>query len=395
MKTTKRVIAFLLCVCLLAVTSVVSSAADGTDSGSRRWFTQIDGVRIDGAPYLSAIDFSAVVEDPATLSGKTLRLYQSRSPGRLIPVPAADDPTLTRDDLERMDWIANFVFSDEETGVAVLDLYPHAQAQVRIECPVYVLAAEEGVLFDDTEYFTFTSKEYFQNAFKGEDGKYLQTCVMRGMSGDNWFSGCAVTKAEGETVYEMELTLERVYKGIFDTFDPEAEVEIYGVHSGTFCCMQAYPIALDAEDGVLTIELRGEDGTPGVTMFGLRLFDNDDCYDFVLETPSGLLSCGAAEMRAAKLEVRPGYADGMPMRNWSEIGLGRYAYRFAQNIRSNDKVRSMLASTVYMILMPVFFADGVLVIRDAVEALGGRTQENRMAWLSVMLSSFGRMLKNV
>ena len=137
----KRLLSITVCLCVIASCMPFGCLAAG---GA---FTQIGDVRFYGGAYLDTVDFSAVISDVSTVSGRTLHLCRVYDEGTAY---------------ESADRIANFVFDETRPGVAVLDDYPGAEA--RIEPGAYLFRAVDGVLFDDVDEYRFSAKTYYQNA---------------------------------------------------------------------------------------------------------------------------------------------------------------------------------------------------------------------------------------
>lgn len=330
MKTCRRVLSLLLCVCLLA--GGTCFAADAAFGGA---YTRIGDVLFYGGKMLSRIDLSALVRDPETLAQGALFLC------RVYDEPAAAIETWN------YDRIANLEFICEKNGVAELSDYPGAAAP--IEPGTYVLFSPHGNLFDDVPYYAFTAKDYYRNADASAGG------LVGARVGLPAFSGFAVTKAEGETVYEMRMTLDADLAAFYDAVNPDGEIAIYCKYGygadDTFATIAARPAAYDAGTGELTIELLSADGTVGAHLHNFCLDAEDYGYVFQFTFFSGLFMCGAAKSAHAFVQISGGAIEGMPRRVFAEDDpAGRLMMRLSGRLWSEKRARRRAA---FLLLLPL------------------------------------------
>ena len=367
MHAVKRILAALLCACLcLSVLTPAANAAGAT-------YTQIGDVRFYGGRYLNAIDLSALVRESDTLY--TDDLYLCR---------IYDDPQ-TAIETWNYDRIANFRFSNERIGVAVLADYPGASATV--DPGDYILFAPQGNLFDDVPYYAFSAKEYYHNTPSGAYGLRLNTV------GLPEFSDFAVIKAEGETVYTMRMTLEPSLVAFYDAVNPDALIEIeckYGYETDdTFCTVRARPAAFDAGSGELTIELLGEDGSAGAHMHNFRVNDEDYGYVFRFTFFAGLFTCGSAKSAFSSVQIAGSTIEGMPERIFSRSALAGKRYERLHGMLYSEKRVKRTFAVVSLILCtwPVFLR----LLRagiDSVRAYNGNALDGGFAALRQILRGY-------
>jgi hypothetical protein len=329
-KTLGRMLSLLLCVCLLV--GALCPAADAAFGGP---YTTIGDVKFYGGKMLDRIDLSALVRDGDTLAEGALFLC------RIYDEPAAAIASYN------YDRIANMEFICEKTGVAELSDYPGAAAP--IEPGTYVLFSPRGNLFDDVPFYTFTAKEYYQNASPDAGG------LAPARVGLPAFSGIRVTEAEGETVYTMQMTLDPELVAFYDAVNPDGEIEIackFGYSADdTFATIAARPAAYDASSGLLTIELLAADGTVGAHLHNFRLDADDYGYVFQFTFFSGLFTCGAARSAHAFVQISGRVIEGMPQRVFTQDELaGRLLTRLSGKLWSEKRARRRAA---FLLLLPL------------------------------------------
>ena len=215
----------------VSILSGICFAADGAFGGA---CTTIGGVQFYGGKMLDRIDFSEPVRDRDTLADGAVFLC------RVYDEPARAIETYN------YDRIANFELFCENSVQAVLSDYPGAAAP--IEPDTYVLFSPRGNLFDDVAYYAFTAKDYYCNASPDAGG------LAPARVGLPAFDDIAVTRSEGETVYEMQMTLDPELAAFYDAVDPDAQIEIeckYGYASDdTFATIAARPASYDMQSGI-------------------------------------------------------------------------------------------------------------------------------------------------
>lgn len=347
----KRAVSLLVCVCLL--TGGMCFAADASFGGA---YTRIGDVLFYGGKMLDRIDLSALVRDPETLSQGSLflcRVYDE--PGRAI-------------ETYNYDRIANLEFICGEEGVAALSDYPGAAAP--IEPGTYVLFSPQGNLFDDVPYYAFTAKEYYQNAAPG------QSPLMQARVGLPAFDGIVVTKAQGETVYTMQMTLEPELAAFYEAVNPDGEIEIackYGYNADdTFATIAARPAAYDGETGVLTIELLSADGTVGAHLHNFCLDAEDYGYVFQFTFFTGLFTCGAAKSAHAFRQISGRAIEGMPHRVFTEDDpAGRLFTRISGKLWSDKRAKRRAAFLLMLPLAIPVYARLARAVFDSARAFEG------------------------
>ena len=329
-KRTVRMLSVLLCVCMLVC--AMSPAAGAAVGGA---FSTIGDVRFFGGKMLDRIDLSALVRDSETLAEGALFLC------RVYDEPAAA--------IESWNYIriANFEFICENPGVAVLSDYPGASAP--IEPGTYVLFSPRGNLFDDVPFYSFTAKEYYHNADPGAGG------LVPVRAGLPEFGGFTVTKADGETVYTMQMTLVPELVAFYDGVNPDGAIEIeckYGYNADdTFATVAARPAEYDASSGVLTIELLAPDGTVGAHLHNFCLDADDYGYVFQFTFFSGLFTCGAAKSLHAFVQISGGSIKGMPRRVFAEDSTaGRLLKGLSGKLWSEKRARRRAA---FLLMLPL------------------------------------------
>ena len=368
MRTIKKTLAVLLCMCLWLCPLAVS--ADAAQDGA---CTRIGDVRFYGGHMLEAIDLSALVRDADTLAAGALYLC------RIYDAPQTALETWN------YDRIANFEFSETEIGVAVLADYPGAAAPV--DPGDYMLFAAKGNLFDDVPYYTFSAKEYYHSTPPGAYG------LRPNAVGLPAFSDFAVVQAEGETVYTMRMTLDPALASFYDAVDPNGEIEIgckYGYAvADTFSTIRARPVSFDNDSGVLTIELLGEDGSAGTNLHNFRTDDEDYGYVFQFTFFGGLFTCGSARSAHAFVQISGRAIEGMPERIFTHDALaGKLYERLHGMLYSEKRVKRIFAmASLILFAAPV----GLRLVRagyDSVRAYSGNAVDGGIAALREMIRSF-------
>ena len=330
----KKMICAAVCACLLLTClPFVSTAASGN------WYTHIGDVRMSGGAYLDALDFSAVIGDRGTVTDKTLHLCRVYDAGTSY---------------ESCDRVANFVFDVSRPGVAVLDDYPGAEA--KIEPGDYILQAVDGCLFDDTEVFRFSAADYYKNVYPNANPGLRPVRV-----GLPAFDGYRITKAQGETVYEIQMTLSEELAAFYDTLHPDVPLQIdckYGYGSDeVFAVLDARAAAYDPVSGVLTVELLNENGDVGTNMHDFRISEESYGYVFEFEYPAGLFSCGGAKSAYAFRQISGRAIENMPARIFTETNAGRLYSRLNGKLWSEKPYRRAFAFTALWMLAPYFFTN--------------------------------------
>ena len=335
MKKCRQALSLVLCVCLL--TCGMCFPADAAFGGP---YTRIGDVLFYGGKMLDRIDLSALVNDRETLAEGPLFLC------RVYEDPASAIAT------GNYDRIANLEFICEKKGVAELSDYPGAAAP--IEPGTYVLFSERGNLFDDVPYYAFSAKEYYHNASSA--GTLVPARV-----GLPAFSGFRVTKAEGETVYTMQMTLDAELAAFYDGVNPDGAITIYCKYNydadSTFAEIAARPAAYDPESGELTIELLSADGTVGAHLHNFCLNAEDYGYVFRFTFFNGLFTCGAAQSAHAFVQISGGAIEGMPRRVFVEDDPGgRLFTRVSGKLWSEKRARRRAALLLLLPLaIPVYW----------------------------------------
>ena len=330
MRRCKRALALLLCVCMLACE--LCFVADASFGGA---YTRIGDVLFYGGKMLNRIDLSALVRDAQTPAQGSLFLCR------------VYDEAARAIETGNYDRIANMEFICEKPGVAELADYPGAAAP--IEPGTYVLFSPRGNLFDDVPYYAFTAKEYYQNARANAGG------LVPARVGLPAFDGFAVTQAQGETVYTMQMTLDRELADFYDAVNPDGEIAIYCKYGystdDTFATIAARPASYDAQSGVLTIELLAADGTVGAHLHNFCLDAEDYGYVFQFTFFSGLFTCGAAQSSHAFVQLSGGAVEGMPRRVFFEDdAVGRLYTRLSGRLWSEKRARRRAA---FVLLLPL------------------------------------------
>ena len=368
MRSLKKCLAALLCVCVCLCPLAVLADAASNDA-----CTQIGEVRFYGGHMLEAIDLSALVRDEETLAT-----------GDLYLCVIYDDPKTA---LETWNYnrIANFVFSEDKAGLAVLADYPGAEAPV--DPGNYMLFAAKGNLFDDVPYYTFSAKEYYQNTPPKAYG------LRPNAVGLPAFSDFAVVEAEGETVYTMRMTLDSELVSFYDAINMDGGIEIdckygYGADD-TFCTISARPAAYDAETGVLTIELLDPDGSVGTNLHNFRLDDEDYGYVFRFTFFSGLFTCGSAKSAHAFVQISGRAIEGMPERIFThDTRAGKVYERLHGKLYSEKRARRTFAMVSLMVLAAPVFVRLMRAGFDSVRAFSGNTVDSGIAALRQMIRSY-------
>lgn len=352
MKTCRRAVSLLLCVCLfLSAASFGVSGAFGSGP-----YTTIGGVRFFGGKMLERIDLSALVRDRETLAE-----------GALFLCRVYDEPALAIETYN-YDRIANFELICGNFVEAVLSDYPGAAAP--IEPGTYVLFSPRGNLFDDVPYYTFTAKEYYQNASPDAGG------LVPARVGLPAFDDIKVAQAEGETVYTMQMTLDPELVAFYDAVNPEGEIEIackygYGADD-TFATIAARPAAYDTSSGLLTIELLAADGTVGAHLHNFCLDADDYGYVFQFTFFSGLFTCGAAKSAHAFVQISGGAIEGMPRRVFAEDdAAGRLLTRLCGKLWSEKTARRRAAFLLLLTLAAPLCIRLLRAILDSARAFDG------------------------
>ena len=328
----KKAIALLLCAVLCLSPCLTAGAAYGKP------FSRIGDVLFYGGRLLEEIDLSALIDDPDTCALGALFLC------RVYGDPAEAIET------QDYDRVANFEFTGG--GKAVLSDYPGASAP--IDPGVYALFSPNGDLFDDVPYYAFSAKDYYKNASPDAGG--ITLCRV----GLPSFSGYTVTKADGDVVYEMQMTLEEDLVSFYDTFDPNARIAIdckYGyADSDTFCTVEARPMSFDFSTGLLTIELLSADGTAGTVLHNFRANEDDYGYVFKFTFFPGLFSCGAAQSAHAFMQISGKVIDGLPQRVFTrDDAIGQMFEKLCGKLWSEKRVRRVGAMTLLAVFaLPVF-----------------------------------------
>ena len=351
MKKCRRMLSLFVCACLLCGTCFGASAAFGSGP-----FSTIDGVRFYGGKMLERIDLSALVQDRGTLAEGALFLC------RVYDEPARAIETYN------YDRIANFELICTDSVVAELSDYPGAAAP--IEPGTYVLFSPRGNLFDDVPFYTFTAKEYYRNASPGAGG------LVPVRAGLPAFDDVKVTRAEGETVYTMQMTLEPELAAFYDDVNPDGAIEIeckFGYAADdTFATIEARPAAYDKSSGVLTIELLSADGTVGAHLHNFCLDAEDSGYVFQFTFFSGLFTCGAAKSLHAFVQLSGGSIEGMPQRVFAQSDLaGRLLKRLSGRLWSDKPARRRAA---FLLMLPLAVPLCIRLARaftDSVRAFDG------------------------
>lgn len=345
MKKCRRALSLLLCVCLILCGT--GFGAFGAFGGP---FSVIDGVRFYGGKMLDRIDLSALVHDRDTLAD-----------GALFLCRIYDEPALAIETYN-CDRIANFELICNDSVEAVLSDYPGAAAP--IEPGTYVLFSPQGNLFDDVPYYTFTARDYYHNASPNAGG------LVPVRAGLPAFDDIKVTKADGETVYTMQMTLDPELVDFYDDVNPDGEIEIackygYGADD-TFATIAARPAAYDTETGLLTIELLAADGTVGAHLHNFCLDADDYGYVFQFTFFSGLFSCGAAKSLHAYVQISGGAIEGMPRRVFAEDDpVGRLVTRVSGRLWSEKTARRRAA---FLLLLPLAVPLCVRLLRAVLDS---------------------------
>lgn len=353
MKLCRRAISLLVCASLLLSGMCISAfAAFGGP------YTTIDGVRFYGGKMLERIDLTALVRDRETLAE-----------GALFLCRIYDEPALAIESYN-YDRIANFELICDNFVEAVLADYPGAAAP--IEPGTYVLFSPRGNLFDDVPYYTFTARDYYHNASPDAGG------LVPARAGLPAFDGFTVTKAEGETVYTMQMTLDPELAAFYDGVNPDGEIEIsckYGYSADdTFATIAARPAAYDASTGLLTIELLAPDGTVGAHLHNFCLDADDYGYVFQFTFFTGLFTCGAAKSAHAYVQISGGAIEGMPRRVFTENDpAGRLLARLTGKLWSEKSARRRAAFVLLVTLALPLGARLLRAVLDSARAFDGNT----------------------
>ncbi len=361
----RKTIALLLAIVLLACPCLTADAVLGAP------FSRIGDVRFYGGHQLEEIDLSALVGDPDTLADGSLflcRVYDT--------LPEAIETW-------NYDRIANFEFTD--SGSAVLADYPGASAP--IEPGQYALFSPNGNLFDDVPYYSFSAQDYYRAASPRADA--LRLCRV----GLPYFDGYTVTKADGETVYEIEMTLAPELAEFYDDYDPNVPIEIeckYGYDSNeTFCTVQAHAKAYDRASGLLTVELLSRDGTPGTNFHNFCMDADDYGYVFKFTYFPGLFTCGAAQSAHAFRQISGKVIEGMPQRVFTQdSALGRLFAKLGGKLWSEKRVRRVGAMAALGLLALPVCAGFMHAVFSSVRAFDGNA-------VTAGLDAFRAYLKRV
>ncbi len=357
----RRVLSLFVCACLLFGTCMTASAVFGTGP-----FSVIDGVKFYGGKMLDRIDLSALVHDRDSLAQ-----------GALFLCRVYDEPALAIETYN-YDRIANFELICNGSVEAVLSDYPGAAAP--IEPGTYVLFSPRGNLFDDVPYYSFTARDYYHNGSPGAGG------LVPLRAGLPQFDGVRVTKAEGETVYTMQMTLDPELAAFYDGVNPDGAIEIeckFGYAADdTFATVAARPAAYDASTGLLTIELLAADGTVGAHLHNFCLDAQDPGYVFQFTFFSGLFTCGAAKSLHAFVQLSGSSIEGMPQRVFAENDLaGKLATRLSGRLWSEKTARRRAA---FLLLLPLAVPLCVRLLRaftESVRAFEGNAADAQRAAL--------------
>ncbi|MBQ7542225.1 MAG: hypothetical protein IJT44_08045 [Clostridia bacterium] len=357
MRYFKKNLAALLCVCLcLCPLAVCADASPGNA------YTQIGEVRFYGGRRLEEIDLSTMVRDEDTLANGTLYLCR-----------IYDEPQ-TAIETWNYDRIANFEFSEEKSGLAVLADYPGAEAPV--DPGDYVLFSPKGDLFDDVPFYAFSAKEYYRNTPPAAYGLRPNTVGLPA------FEDFAVVRAEGETVSTMRMTLDPALASFYDAVNPDGEIAIdckygYGADD-VFFTISARPAAYDAESGVLTIELLDADGSVGTNLHNFRMNDEDYGYIFRFTFFAGLFTCGSAKSAHSFVQISGRAVDGMPERIFThDTSAGRTLERLHGMLYSEKPAKLRFAKTALQLLNVHFCLRLTNAGLASVRAFSGNTDDDR------------------
>lgn len=361
MKRCRRILSVFVCLCLLAC--MTCPAADAAFGGP---YSTIGDVRFYGGKNLDRIDLSALVSDRETLAEGPLFLC------RVYDEPAAAIASYNYDRIANLEFICN------SSGVAELSDYPGAAAP--IEPGTYVLFSPRGDLFDDVPYYAFSAKDYYRNASPDAGG------LVPARVGLPAFSDFSVTKADGETVYTMQMTLDPELAAFYDAVDPEGEIEIackYGYSADdTFATIAARPADYDAQSGVLTIELLAADGTVGAHLHNFCLDVQDYGYVFQFTFFSGLFRCGAAKSAHAFVQISGGAIEGMPRRVFTEDDpAGRLFTRISGRLWSEKRARRRAAFLLLLPLAAPVYLRLLRAVLDSARAFDGNAVDAGQAAL--------------
>lgn len=368
MRLFKKSASVLLCLCLCLCP--LAFHADALSGGA---CTQIGNVRLYGGHMLEEIDLSAMVRDDESLAKGDLyfcRIY--------------DDPQ-TAIETWNYDRIANFVFSEDKPGVAVLADYPGASAP--LDPGDYILFAVEGNLFDDVPFYSFSAKEYYENTPPEAYGLRPNTVGLPS------FEDFTVVHAEGEMIYTMRMTLDPALVSFYDTVNPDGVIEIdckYGYDADdTFCTIHARPVSYDADNGVLTIELLGADGSVGTNLHNFRTNDESYGYIFKFTFFSGLFTCGSAKSAHAFVQLSGRAIEGMPERIFThDTFAGKLFERLHGMLYSEKRVKRTFAMVSLLLLAVPFFGRLMRAGFDSVRTYSGNAVDVGIAALRQMIRAY-------
>ena len=359
----KRVFCVTVCICMLLACLPFGCFAAGA-------FSQIGDVRFYGGAYLDTVDFSAMIADRSTVTNKTLHLCRIYDEGT---------------EYESCDRVANFVFDEARPGVAVLDDYPGAEA--KIEPGSYLLKAVDGVLFDDVEEYRFSAADYYKNADPGAVPAWRP--VRAGLPA---FDGYTITKADGEIVYEIEMTLSEELAAFYDTMHPDVPVQIeckYGYDADeVFAVIDARAKAYDPASGVLTVELLNEAGEAGTNLHNFCIDAESYGYIFQFNYGAGLFTCGAAQSMYAFRQLSGRVIGNMPTRTFSETRTGKLYQRLQGKLWSEKKYRRAFAFTTLLAPMVLY-----RLTREVLQSVGAFDHNTADAAQTVLRDTIRKYLK--
>jgi hypothetical protein len=184
----------------------------------------------------------------------------------------------------------------------------------------------------------------------------------------------------------MQMTLEAELAAFYDAVNPDAQIEIsckYGYDADdTFAVIAARPAAYDAETGLLTIELLGEDGTVGAHLHNFCLDAQDYGYVFQFTFFAGLFTCGAAQSSHAFRQISGGAIEGIPRRVFTEDdSVARLFMRIRGKLWSEKRARRRAAFVLMLpLLLPVCWRLSRAFFASARAFGGNNVDADRAAW---------------
>ncbi|MBQ3150137.1 MAG: hypothetical protein IJB86_02700 [Clostridia bacterium] len=183
---------------------------------------------------------------------------------------------------------------------------------------------------------------------------------------------------DSETVLQLALTVSAEADeneqplAVFDEVNKDAQIVIYegligmihflanelsGVEENFDFVVVAKAKPVSYADGILTLDVYSEDGTPGAKMITMQIddFDGADVNQFIFELPEGLLK-DSNSGKISSADVPFGWVEGLSAR---EVKLPRTVKKIVNAIMTDDF--TSLIGTVLWLLPFAFIAVPILI----------------------------------